>query len=260
MASVEVHQHQGELRITLSRPQRRNAMDEVMLDELTAAAALADDPAVRWVRLDGAGSVFCAGADIEWMRRAGSSGDEVNLAEARRLARCFLALAKIPCPVLCVVQGAALGGGTGLAAVADVVIAAEGTRFGFSEVRLGIVPAVISPFALRKIGTSAALRWFQSGAVFEAERARAMGLVHEVCPQSELEAAAAQELSEWRLGAPLAQRVAKGLASALAPLPTAAQMDKLAEQIARQRASSEGQAGLQAFLERRKAPWTRESE
>lgn len=259
MQSVRVELTQGLLRITLARPERRNAMDEALLDELTAACAKAHDPAVRCVRLDGEGPVFCAGADIEWMRRSGAASEDANVAEALRLARCFLAVASMPCPVLAVVRGAALGGGTGLAAAADVVFAAEGTRFGFTEVRLGIVPAVISPFALRKIGASAALRWFQSGAIFDAAVAERMGLVHCCFSENELEAAAAKELAEWRLAAPIAQREAKALALANAPLPDAARMEALALTIARRRASPEGQAGLGAFLERRKAPWIAET-
>ncbi len=254
---IRVSDEAGVVRVVLARPQARNAFDALMLDQLTAAIVhVSADANCRALCIEADGPVFCAGADLNWMRSSGSATLEVNRREAQRLGHLFLALSRVPCPTLAVVQGAALGGGAGLAAAVDIVIAAEGTRFGFSEVRLGIVPAVISPFALRKIGHAQALRWFQSGESFDAATAQRIGLVNELVAAEGLEACRQQVLAALRAAAPAAQRIAKQLSLAGTTQPDEELMDKLAELIAQVRSLPEAQEGLGAFLEKRPPVWS----
>ncbi|MSR73986.1 MAG: enoyl-CoA hydratase/isomerase family protein [Planctomycetes bacterium] len=257
LTRIRVVRKDDVVRITLARPAARNAFDAPMLDELSAAIEEASrDAACRALCLEADGPVFCAGADLTWMRTSGAATPEVNRREALRLGNLFLALSRVPCPSVAIVQGAALGGGAGLAAAVDIVIAAEGTRFGFTEVRLGIVPAVISPFAIRKIGAAHALRWFQSGEVFDAVCAARMGLVSEVVLSSELEARRDALLLALRAAAPGAQRRAKRLALAGCTAVDEVCIARLAEEIAQVRSLPEAQEGLLAFLEKRPAAWS----
>ncbi|HSD27988.1 MAG TPA: enoyl-CoA hydratase-related protein, partial [Vicinamibacteria bacterium] len=189
--------------VVLDRPGARNAFDGPMVRELAdaiGAASARDD--VRVLVLAGRGSVFCAGADVEWMRKAASFTREENLADARALFELFNAIDRSPKAVVASVQGAALGGGAGLAAVADIVVAEEGARFGFTEVRLGLVPAVISPYVVRKIGASAARELFLTGERFSAARAASIGLVHRVVRLDELDAAVDDRVRELLRAAP----------------------------------------------------------
>ena len=194
MSALRVERDGSVLRVTLARPERRNAFDAALIDEL--AAAFADVGDARAVVLRGDGPSFSAGADVEWMRAAAELSYDENLADALRLRAMLDAIDGCPAPVVAAVQGHALGGGCGLVACCDVAIAAPDAEFAFSEVKLGIVPAVISPFALAKIGTSAARRWFVTGERFGADIALRIGLVHEIA--DDLDAAVARD----RRGAP----------------------------------------------------------
>jgi methylglutaconyl-CoA hydratase len=235
-------------RVTLSRPEKRNAFDASLIAELRSTfAALERDSAtdLRAVVLAGAGETFSAGADIDWMRAAMQLDVEGNEQDAMAMAEMFEAIDTCPVPVIARVQGAALGGGMGLCAVSDLVIAESGARFGFTETRLGILPAVISPFVLAKIGSGAARRYFLTGERFGPDVALRIGLVNEIAPNAE---ATVQELLT---SGPSAARAAKSLVR-----PHPGDGRELAELAARMRTSDEGQDGLRAFLERRKPGWT----
>ena len=233
------------LRVVLARPERRNAFDAALIDEL--AAAFADVGDVRAVVLSGEGPSFSAGADVEWMRSSVDLSFDENVADALRLRAMLDAIDGCPAPVIARVQGHALGGGCGLVACSDIVIAEPAAQFAFSEVKLGIVPAVISPFALAKIGTGAARRYFVTGERFSAAEALRIGLVSEVA--EDLDAAVDRVLGELRSAGPEAARAAKELARA----PVDA--EETARRIATRRTSDEGQEGLRAFLEKRDARW-----
>jgi methylglutaconyl-CoA hydratase len=246
MSALRVERDGSLLRIVLARPERRNAFDAALIAELTAAFADAGD--VRAVVLTGDGPSFSAGADVEWMRSSVELSHEENVADALRLRAMLDAIDGCPAPVVAGVQGHALGGGCGLVACCDIVVAEHGTQFAFSEVKLGIVPAVISPFALAKIGPGAARRYFVTGERFSADVALRIGLVHEVT--DDLAAAVDRVLGELLTAGPEATRAAKQLARA--PLSA----HETAERIAAHRASAEGQEGLRAFLEKRAPGWT----
>jgi methylglutaconyl-CoA hydratase len=233
------------LRVAMARPERRNAFDAALIGELTEAFGDVGD--ARAILLSGDGPSFSAGADVEWMRSSVALSYDENVADALRLRAMLDALDGCPAPVVARVQGHALGGGVGLVACCDVVVAEPSAQFAFSEVKLGIVPAVISPFALAKIGPSAARRYFVTGERFDAVTALRIGLVHEV--DADLDGAVARIVNELLGAGPAATRTAKGLARA--PLSA----DETARTIAEHRTSGEGQEGLQAFLEKRRAAW-----
>jgi methylglutaconyl-CoA hydratase len=235
-------------RIAMARPERRNAFDASLIAELTAA--FTDVADARAVVLSGDGPSFSAGADVEWMRSSVDLTYDENVADALRLRAMLDAIDGCHAPVVARVQGHALGGGCGLVACSDIVIAEPSAQFAFSEVKLGIVPAVISPFALAKIGPSAARRWFVTGERFSAETALRIGLVHEIA--DDLDAAVERIVGELLSAGPEAARAAKELARA--PLPA----DVTARRIAERRASAEGQKGLRAFLEKRPPGWLRD--
>jgi methylglutaconyl-CoA hydratase len=242
--------------ITLDRPDVRNAFNEQMIAELTTWAALiAQDDDVRVAVIAGAGKVFSAGADITWMAKALDYTHDDNVRDANAAARMFAALDTLPVPLVGRIHGAALGGGAGLAAVCDVVVADEGAVFGFTEVKLGILPAVISPYAVAKIGRSAARELFLTGMRFNAVRAREIGLVHGVVPLGELETATESYVNEFLSGAPDAIATAKALIPRVWARGAFDAAGLTAEAIAAQRVSKEGQEGLRAFLEKRKARW-----
>jgi methylglutaconyl-CoA hydratase len=246
MSALQVERDGAVLRVTMARPDRRNAFDTALIDEL--ARAFADVGDVRAVVLAGEGKSFSAGADVEWMRSSVDLSYEENVADALRLRAMLDAIDGCPAPVVARVQGHALGGGCGLVACCDIVVAEPGAQFAFSEVKLGIVPAVISPFALAKIGPGAARRFFVTGERFTADVALRIGLVHEVA--GDLDAAVERLVAELLTAGPDAARAAKQLARA----PLAA--DETAERIAARRTSAEGQEGLRAFLEKRPPRWT----
>jgi len=239
------------LRVTLARPEQRNAFDAALIRELTEAFSDVGDD-VRAVVLSGEGSSFCAGADVEWQRASIELTFEENVEDALRLYRMLEAIDACPAPVVARVQGYALGGGSGLVACADVVVAAADATFGFSEVRLGIIPAVISPFVFAKIGTGAARHLFVTGERFDAQTALRLGLVHEVA--EDLDASVEERVRAILASGPQATRAAKELARG-GPREGA----ELARIAAALRAGDEGQAGLRAFLEKRDPPWASKS-
>ena len=245
MDALRIERDDDVLRVTLDRPASRNAFDDVLIGEL--AEAFVDVGKARAVVLAGAGPSFCAGADLDWMRRSATLSNDENIADANALRRLFEAIDTCPAPVIALVHGHALGGGAGLVATADVALAHERTVFAFSEVKLGLIPAVISPYALRKIGESAARRYFVTGERFDASVALRIGLVHEVT--TDLEGALAAVLTELRSAGPRATRHAKRLVLDRPDGP------ETARRIAERRTSEEGQAGLRAFVERVPAPW-----
>lgn len=245
MAGLRVERDGPILRVTLAKPDRRNAFDAELIAELHEAFRDVGD--ARVVLLSGDGESFCAGADIEWQRSAIDLSFDQNVEDAMRLFAMMQEIDGSPAPVVARIQGYALGGGSGLAAAVDVAIAAEDAVFGFSEVKLGIIPAVISPFVLPKIGEGAARRYFVTGERFDAQAALRIGLVSEVA--DDLDGAVDRVVGELLTSGPQAAREAKRL------VRTHPRGEETAQWAARMRASDEGQEGLRAFLERRKADW-----
>jgi methylglutaconyl-CoA hydratase len=247
MGTLRVERDGQVLRVTLARPERRNAFDAALIAEL--ADAFADVGDARAVVLSGEGESFCAGADVDWQRAAIDLSYDENVEDAMRLYGMLESIGSCPAPVVCIAHGYVLGGGSGLVACADVAVAAPDATFGFTEVRLGIIPAVISPFVLPKI-SSAARRYFLTGERFGAEVALRIGLVHEVAEDTE---GSASEIVEALLaGGPEAVRAAKQL---VRERPTGIETARIA---AARRASDEGQDGLRAFLDKRKPRWAEE--
>jgi methylglutaconyl-CoA hydratase len=247
-------------RLTLNRPDVRNAFNEHVIAELTAWAAQTREAAsrhdIRVVVVAGAGKVFCAGADVTWMSKTVRYSEEENLRDAMAMSRMFAAINELPLAVIGRIQGAALGGGAGLAAVCDIAVAEDGALFGFTETKLGILPAVISPFALAKIGQSAARELFLTGARFSAARAKAIGLIHEVVAVGELDTAVDRYVQELLSAGPEAVAAAKALIPSVRGRPIAEAMPITAAAIAARRVSPEGQEGLRAFLEKRAPSWS----
>ncbi len=242
--------------VRLNRPDVRNAFNAELIAALGRTfEELGSEPGVRAVVLSGEGTVFCGGADISWMRNSLDLTYDENVADARAMSDMFRAIDNCPKPVIGKVHGAALGGGAGLAAVCDIVLASADAIFGFTEVKLGIIPAVISPFVLAKIGVSNARALFLTGERFDAKRAHHIGLVHEVVVADTLDVCIERVLNEILSAGPEAVAAAK----ALIPRVRAATYDEsrnlTASAIAKQRTTPEGQEGLRAFLERRKASW-----
>jgi methylglutaconyl-CoA hydratase len=255
MSTLEISAAGPVVTVSLNRPEARNAFDEHLVAELAAWAAAPLPAGVRVAVLRGEGKVFSAGADLTWMSKMVTYSHEENVRDARAVSAMFLALDALPVPLVGRVHGAALGGGAGLASVCDIVVAADNAVFGFTEAKLGILPAVISPFALAKIGRSAARELFLTAARFSAQRAREIGLVHAVVPESELDATVEGCVRELMSSAPEAVTAAKRLIASVAGRPPAEVSDLTAETIAAHRVSPEGQAGMRAFMEKRRAPW-----
>jgi methylglutaconyl-CoA hydratase len=247
----------GSAWITLNRPEVHNAFDDRLIAELTAAlTALAADDAVRAVVLTGSGRSFSAGADLNWMRRSSTYGEADNLADARALARLMAVLNELPKPTIARVNGAALGGGTGLVACCDVALASADAKFGTTEVRLGLIPAVIGPYVVAAIGVRQARRLMLTGERIAAAEAARIGLVHEVVPADQLDDAVARVLADILKGGPEALAAAKRLARDLAGCPIGAELiDDTARRIAALRASPEAREGLAAFLDKRPPGW-----
>jgi methylglutaconyl-CoA hydratase len=246
-------------RVALSRPEVRNAFNAELIGDLhDAFAGLAGEPPerLRAVVLSGDGPAFCAGADATWMRASQALSVEDNEADARRMAEMLDVVDACPVPVIARVHGAALGGGMGLCAVADVVLAAADTVFGFTETRLGILPAVISPFVIARIGEGQARALFPTGERFDADRALRIGLVHEVlADEAALDARAEAVVQDLLAAGPTAARAAKAVIRDQRGLDPDARRGLTVSAIARQRTSDEGQEGLAAFLEKRPASW-----
>jgi len=245
VSALRVERDGPVLRITLARPDVRNAFDAALIREL--AEAFVDVGRARAVVLAGDGRSFSAGADVDWMRSSVDLSFDENLADANALRRMLETIDGCPAPVVARVQGHALGGGAGLVAASDIAIASRDALFAFSEVKLGIIPAVISPFALAKIGAGAARRYFVTGERFDAETALRIGLVHEVV--DDLGAAVDRVVGELLSAGPQAARWAKRLVRERPDGPETARW------IAERRASDEGQEGLRAFLEKRPPEW-----
>lgn len=245
--------------LTMNRPQVHNAFDEELIAAMTAAlAGFGDDPSVRAVVLRGAGKSFSAGADLGWMQRMAGYSQEENRADAMGLARLMRALNDCPKPTIALVQGAAFGGGVGLVAACDIALAAEGATFCLSEVRLGLIPAVISPYVVAAMGERAARRYFVTAERFSARQALAHGLVSEVHAAEELDSACQRIVAEILKGAPMAQADAKRLVADVAHQPPGEELMTLtAERIAVRRASPEGREGVAAFLAKRQPGWVR---
>jgi methylglutaconyl-CoA hydratase len=243
--------------ITLDRPEVRNALSGELMEEVGAALdAHESDAAVRAIVIAGAGPAFCAGADLRSMRSSREASDDANRSDAHRMGGLFHRIAGCSKPVLARVHGPAIGGGVGLMAACDIIVAAESTRFQFSEVRLGIVPAVISPFCIRRLGPVVATRLFLTGEPVDARTALGYGLVDIVAPDAEIDAAVDKVCADLRKAGPNALVAAKELVRRVVELGEANALDYTAELIARLRVSDEALEGMTAFLEKRPASWT----
>ena len=242
--------------VTLNRPEVRNAFNAELIDELTDCfQQLGQDTELRAVVIGGAGKAFCAGADLSWMRDSIDQSEDANREGARRMATMFRAIDEAPFPVIGRVQKAAFGGGLGLVSVCDMVAADADAKFSFSETRLGLAPAVIAPFALRKIGVAQARRYFLSAEVLSAEDAQRLGLVHEVCNADELDDVVASFTQRLLKNGPNAVREAKAHIRRMTEMPFEDALEDSAGQIAQLRTSAEGQEGVRAFLEKRAPSW-----
>lgn len=254
MGTVQLETQGDVTTVRLHRPEVRNALDESLISELTHAFGNLPS-STRVVVLAGAGAAFSAGADAQWMKRSRSFTREENERDAAALAALLKAVDECPCPTVARVHGAALGGGVGLVAACDIAIADEQATFGFPEVRLGLVPAVISTFVLPRIGVRAARRYFLTGERFGAPQAAALGLVHETAVGDALDARVAGIVNELRQGAPRALGAAKALLRTVTGLSKDLAIAESIRTISELRVSPEAQEGLSAFLEKRKPNW-----
>lgn len=256
-AVLSIEDAAGVRTLCLQRPALHNAFDARLIAELTAALEQAGrDPAVRLVVLAGAGASFSAGADLQWMRGMARASEAENRRDAEALARLMRTLDELPRPTLARVHGAAYGGGVGLVACCDIAIGSDQARFGLTESRLGLLPAVISPYVIAAIGPRQARRWFASAETFDAATAQAMGLLHQVVPAAELDAAIARQVRLLLAAGPHAVGAAKVLVREVAGCRDRDRLDHdNAALIARLRVSAEGQEGLSAFLDKRTPAW-----
>jgi len=253
---VRVERAGTNARVVVERPDVRNAFNAELIAALHETfVQLGSDAGVRSIVLAGAGKTFSGGADITWMRDALALGEDDNVRDAEAMAAMFRAIDGCPKPVIARVHGAALGGGCGLVAAADIAIAADDTLFGFTEVKLGLIPAVISPFVVSKIGSSHARALFVTGQRFDAHRARAIGLVHEVVAPDVLDERIATLVAEFHTAGQEAVAAAKHLVATVAQTGDDEIDAFTTRAIAQRRVSDEGQEGLRAFLERRAAAW-----
>jgi len=243
--------------IWMNRPDKHNAFDESLVAELTSAAQdIGQDAGVRALVLAGRGKSFSAGADMDWMRRQGAMSLAENLADARRTAEMFRTLAGLRTPTIARVHGPAIGGGMGLAAACDICVASTGAAFATPEVRLGLIPAVISPYVMRAIGARQCQRYFLTGERISAARARELGLVHELAEPEGLDACVQGLIEALAAGSPRAQASARDLIGAVTHKPITPDLaEETAQRIAECRASADARDGLSAFLEKRRPPW-----
>jgi methylglutaconyl-CoA hydratase len=257
---VELSQEGAVLTVALNRPAVHNAMTPTMIAELTAVfQTMSSREDVRVVVLTGNGRSFCAGADLSFMRAAADYTFAENVQDGEAIFDLMLMIDQCPKPVLARVNGATIGGGVGLVSCCDIVVAVERAKFGFSETRLGIVPAVISPFVLGKIGVRNGRELFLTGEQFDAQQAQKIGLVNHLVPESELDAKVAERVSQLLQAAPGAQAAAKKLIRQVAQQPKEAAREYTATLIAQRRDSDEGREGMSAFLQKRKPWWQKES-
>jgi len=247
----------GVLRLTLDRPEVLNAFDEALIAKITETfEAVRTDPTVRVVVLAAAGRMFCAGADLAWMRRAAANDQAANLEDARRLAKMMDAIDRCPQPVVARIQGPAYGGGVGLVCAADIAIASERARFSVSEAKLGILPAVIGPYVVNAVGLRQARRLALTCTLVSAQEALAIGLVQQVTSENDLDQAVQTCVNELLAGGPQAQQAIKQLFSQLHVGPVTDEVRELtAQTICRTRAGAEARAGFEAFFAKRPAPW-----
>jgi len=248
------------LTITLNRPEVHNAFNETMIVELQEVIdRTIGEARHRVVVLTGSGRSFCAGADLNWMRRVKDYSYKENLAESKRLADLMYAIYTLPVPTIARVNGAAIGGGTGLLAACDVIIAAEAAKFSLSEVKLGLVPAVISPYVIRRVGESRCRQLMLTGERFKADRAKRFGLINTVVPIEDLDDAVEQRIAQLLTSGPEALKTCKELLHRVPLMDFQEARNYTAEVIARLRISPEGQEGMAAFLEKRKPEWNRKT-
>ncbi|CPK72950.1 enoyl-CoA hydratase/isomerase family protein [Bordetella pertussis] len=243
--------------VWLNRPDVRNALDPRMIAELTETfMALGADNEVRAIVLAGRGKAFCAGADLNWMRRSAQAGDAENRADAQTLATMLHTIYTCPKPTIARIHGPCMAGGMGLAAACDIAVASHEARFALTETRLGLIASMISPYVLRAMGARPASRWFLSAEVFEATEAWRIGLVHELCEADRLDGQINELLGSFMLTSPHAVAQAKRLIRDVAGAPIdAALLEETAARIAEQRASADGREGLASFLEKRQPAW-----
>lgn len=254
MSALEVLRDGAVATVTLTRPERRNALDPALLEALTDTfTGLGEDADVRVVVLRGAGPSFCAGADLDWMAASRDLSREENAADAERMAAAFEAVDACPKAVVARVHGAAFGGGAGLVACADVAVATDGTEFAFSEVRLGLLPATISPYVLRAIGPSAVRALFTTGRRFDPSEAHRLGLIHQVAAEDAVDGAVADVVGALLQAGPEAVAACKRL---VREATASWVLDDLPERIALARTGAEGREGVTAFLERRSPSWS----
>ena len=247
--------------LTMNRPDRHNAFDELLIEELTRGLdELEAHPAVRVVVLSGAGKSFCAGADLNWMKRAAGYTHDENLADAKKLAELMRTLNDLKKPTVARVQGPAYGGGVGLVACCDIALATFDAQFALTEVKLGLIPAVISPYVIAKLGENYARRYFLTAERFSASEAYRIGMVHEIVPdEAGLDDAVGEIVDILLKNGPGAMAAAKQLVATVASQPVSGMLiDHTAQAITRQRASLEGREGITAFLEKRKPNWIQE--
>jgi len=254
--SILFEKKAGVARVTLNRPEVRNAFDEAAIAAVTDCfLSLAKDKGIRATVIRGKGPDFCAGADIGWMRRAADYKPAESKKDSGRLVGMYRAIDACPVPVIVGVHGGCFGGGLGIVASSDIAVAASGARLAFSECRLGIVPAIISSFVLPKIGSGQARRYYLTAEAFGAEAALRMGLVHEVAPESELDARIEMIVQSILKAGPLAVREAKAMIRKASAMPFEKRVRYTVETLARIRATAEAKEGLSAFLEKRPPAW-----
>lgn len=254
--TLELAREGAVLEVRLNRPAKRNAFNGTVVDELKAFfTAVNDDAAARVVVLSGNGKSFSAGADLGWMTEQAELPKADNAAGARHMAEMFLSIARCAKPVVVRIHGHALGGGSGLTAAADVAISTDTTMFGLTEVKLGIVPAVISPFVMQKIGAGRARALFLTGERFDGREAERIGLVHKAVPEEQLDAEVQRVVGELLSSGPAAVASAKQLIQSVGPLTLEDAIPVTADWIANLRSTSEAKEGMSAFLEKRKPNW-----
>ena len=255
--TLNIEKKSGVTTLWMDRPEVYNAFDERLIAELSAVLTeLESDAETKILVLAGRGKHFSAGADLNWMKRAAMMSDEENLADAKRFASMLYQLAHFPKPTIARIQGAALGGGTGLAAACHIAIAAENARFSTSEVKFGIIPAVISPYVLRAIGEREAMRYFQTAEIISADEALRIHLIHQVVPLETLDEAITAMADSLKIGGPHAQRAALELIQSIGNMPLdEAVIEATAKRITAQRNTDEAREGMDAFFEKRSPNW-----
>ncbi|MBO6892046.1 MAG: crotonase/enoyl-CoA hydratase family protein [Roseibium sp.] len=247
----------GVATLTLNRPEKHNSLSGAMINELTAVASqIGADKNIRAVILTGAGRSFCAGGDLGWMREQFHADRATRMSEARKLAMMLKALNELPKPVIGHVQGQAFGGGIGMMSVCDAVVAVDSAKFGLTEVRLGLIPATISPYVLARMGEGKARRVFMSARIFGAEEARQLDLVAEVVAEDQLDAAVERQIKPYLAAAPAAVAASKALARSLGPAITDDIIDDTISRLADTWETAEAREGISAFFEKRKPDWT----